>query len=93
VSQAAANQIQDQVTELPKALAGLVEALMRAATAERFILTGFLGRTHDPAVLVHFGNVAERGQALAELYRFIADLIEEKSCRCQTKVILTQRPN
>lgn len=64
------------VPQFSSDLSALVEALIRRATAEGFVLCGFLG--HEDGRMLNFGNVKETGTELAELYRQTADIVERK---------------
>lgn len=72
-------------------ISALVEALIRRATVEGFVMCGFLG--HEDGRMLNFGNVKETGTELAELYRQTADIIERKYALGQVERRVIQRPS
>lgn len=54
-----------------------VEKLVRVATKNHAAVVGFVFGA-DPPLLVRYGNITERGPALAALYLQLSDFAEEK---------------
>jgi hypothetical protein len=58
-------------------ISAVVASLLRIATKNKCAVVGFVIGA-EPALMIRFGNVKEKGPALAELYLKLSDISEEK---------------
>ena len=70
-----------------------VMSLIDSANSAGGLVVGFVGNLEDDTPLVTFTNAQERGKDLAEIFRLVADILEERAEAGMIVEQVIQKPN